>query len=142
MSESADITRRFNNAVRAYTPPPPPRHAKLMPLKEGIIELRQKGASIRLIRELLATVGVAVGTYTITRFLAEVTGESEPRSRTKQTRFTRRSERRSLPVRSIAEPTANEPTPLVQKQPEAAASPPGSDRTRTRGPRIADPRNL
>jgi hypothetical protein len=36
-----------------------------MPAKDGIIELRQKGASLRLIRELLATVGVAVGTDTI-----------------------------------------------------------------------------
>jgi hypothetical protein len=36
-----------------------------VPLKEGIVELRQKGASLRLIRELLATVDVAVGTDTI-----------------------------------------------------------------------------
>ena len=42
--------------------------AKLMPMKDGIIELRQKGASIRLISELLATAGVAVGTDTIARF--------------------------------------------------------------------------
>ena len=68
-------TQRFNDAVRAFTPPSPPRHAKLMPLKEGIIELRQKGASLRLIRELLATVDVVVGTDTIARFLAEVNGE-------------------------------------------------------------------
>ena len=46
-----------------------------MPMKDGIIELRQKGASLRLIRKLLATVGVAVGTETIARSLAEVNGE-------------------------------------------------------------------
>jgi hypothetical protein len=31
-------------------------------MEDGIIELWQKGASLRLIRELLATVDVAVGT--------------------------------------------------------------------------------
>ena len=46
-----------------------------MPMKDGIIELRQKGASLRLIRELLATVDVAVSIDTIARFLAEVNGE-------------------------------------------------------------------
>ncbi len=40
-------------------------------MKDGIVELRQRDASIRLIRELRATVGVAVGTDTIARFLAE-----------------------------------------------------------------------
>src|SRR6188472_2311992 len=84
MSDLTDIavrTQRFRDAVRAFTPPSPARYAKLMPMKDGIIELRQKGASFRLIRELLATVGVAVGTDTIARFLAEVNGESAPRQK-------------------------------------------------------------
>jgi hypothetical protein len=45
MSVSADIAARtqgFNEAARAFTTPSPKRHAKLMPMKEGIIELRQK----------------------------------------------------------------------------------------------------
>ena len=78
MSEPTDIaarTSRFNEAARAYTPPSPSRHAKLAPFTDGIVELRQKGGSLRLIRELLATVGVAVGTDTIARFIAEVNGE-------------------------------------------------------------------
>src|SRR5437764_14817454 len=75
MSDPSDIavrTQRFRDAVRAFTPPPPKRYAKLMPLKEGIVELREKGASLRLIRELLATVDVSVSIDTIARFLAEV----------------------------------------------------------------------
>jgi hypothetical protein len=32
-----------------------------MPMRDGTIELRQKGTSFRLIRKLIATVGVAVG---------------------------------------------------------------------------------
>ena len=78
MNHSADIaarTQRFRDAVRAFTPPPPTRYAKLMPLKDGITELREKGASLRLIRELLATVDVSVSIDTIARFLAEVNGE-------------------------------------------------------------------
>ena len=80
MDEAADIaarTQRFNEAARTFTLPSPTRHAKLAPFKDGIVELRQKGASLRLIRELLATVNVAVGTDTIARFLAEVSGDSD-----------------------------------------------------------------
>jgi hypothetical protein len=68
MSEPAEIavrTQRFTEAVRDFKLAAPSRHAKLMPLKDGIVELRQKGASLRLIRELLATVDVAVGSDTI-----------------------------------------------------------------------------
>jgi hypothetical protein len=70
MDETTDITtrtQRFNDAARTFTLPSPARHAKLAPFKDGIVELRQKGASLRLIRELLATVDVAVGTDTPSR---------------------------------------------------------------------------
>lgn len=46
MSDLTDIaarTQRFREAVRAFTPQPPKRYAKLMPLREGIVELREKG---------------------------------------------------------------------------------------------------
>ena len=88
MDEAADIatrTQRFNEAARTFTPPSPSRHAKLAPFKDGIVELRQKGASLRLIRELLATVDVAVGTDTIARFLAEVNGDPIPQRAAKRT---------------------------------------------------------
>jgi hypothetical protein len=45
-----------------------------MPMKDGIVELRQKGVSLRLIREFLASGGVAVGTDTIAPSLAELNG--------------------------------------------------------------------
>ncbi len=130
MSESANIaarTQRFNDAVRAFTPPSPTRHAKLMPIKDGIVELRQKGASLRMIRELLATVGVAVSTDTIARFLAEVNGE--PASQ----RPSKRSPRRRVAVAAVIPP-----------KPSAAPlhADVTAERPRTRGPRIADPRNL
>ena len=134
MSEVDDIStraQRFNDAVRTFTPPSPTRHAKLMPMKDGIVELRQKGASLRLIRELLATVDVFVGIDTIARFLAEVNGEtSPPRSRR---RF---SYRRGISAKpTLASPPAPPPTPAARTEP-----PP--ERPRSRGPRVADPRNL
>ena len=134
MSEAADIaarTQRFNEAARTFTPPPSTRHAKLMPLKDGIVELRQKGASLRLIRELLATVDVAVGTDTIARFLAEVNGDHTPQ------RPSRRSGRRHAvaAVATQASPPAQAPSPPPRAEPPA-------ERPRTRGPRVADPRTL
>jgi hypothetical protein len=134
MSETADIaarTQRFNEAARTFTPPPSTRHAKLMPLKDGIVELRQKGASLRLIRELLATVDVSVGTDTIARFLAEVNGDHIPQ------RQPRRSGRRRAagPVVADPSPPAPSPAPLPHTEPPA-------ERSRTRGPRVADPRTL
>jgi hypothetical protein len=134
MSEAADTaarTQRFNEAARTFTPPLPTRHAKLMPLKDGIVELRQKGASLRLIRELLATVDVAVGTDTIARFLAEVNGDHTPH------RPPRRSGHRRAagPVVADPSPPASSPTPLPHTEPPA-------ERPRLRGPRVADPRTL
>jgi hypothetical protein len=49
------------------------RHAKVIPMKGGIIELRQKGASLRLIRYLFASAGVAVRIDMIASLLAPVT---------------------------------------------------------------------
>jgi len=137
-SDNATRTQRFNDAVRAFTPPSPTRHAKLMPLKEGIVELRQKGASLRLIRELLATVDVAVGTDTIARFLAEVNGE------TASPQKPRRSGRRHTPVASAN--GAQIPAVSSVTQRSSPPAPHGNEsqpeRRRTRGPRVADPRNL
>ena len=58
MDETTDITtrtQRFNDAARTFMLPSPTRYAQLAPFKDDIVELRQKGASLRLIRELLAT---------------------------------------------------------------------------------------
>ena len=138
-AETATRTQRFNEAVRDFKLPSPSRHAKLMPLKDGIVELRQKGASLRLIRELLATVDVAVGTDTIARFLAEVNGEQPPRRSPKRSR-----RRRPVVPVPTASTTITSPTP----QPPSSKSTPTSnteapsERPRIRGPRIADPHNL
>jgi hypothetical protein len=138
-SDTTGQTQRFNDAVRAFTPPSPTRHAKLMPLKEGIVELRQKGASLRLIRDLLATVDVAVGTDTIARFLAEVNGDPPPQ------RSLKRSTRRRVVVptsNTAADPSLSEPSPPVRSPVPAQHIEAPAERPRGRGPRVADPRTL
>jgi hypothetical protein len=134
MSDLTDIaarTQRFRDAVRAFTPPPPTRYAKLMPLKEGIVELREKGASLRLIRELLVTVDVSVSIDTIARFLTEVNGDAAPTRRSKRSRRHR-----------VSSATATEaPAPAQAAGPSPDIEPPAA-RSRIRGPRIADPHNL
>lgn len=145
MSEDTDIaarTQRFRDAVRAFTPPPPKRYAKLMPLREGVVELREKGASLRLIRELLATVDVSVSIDTIARFLAEVSGGKTKSRPTKQSGKTRSAVRRTSSEQSAASAAVTELPPAIQQPaaPPQTAVPP--ERARTRGPRVADPRNL
>ena len=149
MSHPADIaarTQRFNEAARTLTPPAPTRHAKLMPMKDGIIELRQKGASLRLIRELLATVGVAVGTDTIARFLAEVDGESQSLQTSKGSARVRRARRGTTTTQLAIIPAATSTPPPPQNPSSNSVTTVDTDkpteRSRVRGPRIADPHNL
>ncbi len=145
MRDPTDIavrTQRFRDAVRAFTPPPPKRYAKLMPLKEGIVELREKGASLRLIRELLATVDVSVSIDTIARFLAEVNGVKMKPRPAKQSGRTRNAVRITNGEQNAAFAAATEPPPAGQQtaSPQQTVAP--SERPRIRGPRVADPRNL
>src|SRR6202011_1885232 len=111
-AETATRTQRFNEAVRDFKLPSPSRQAKLMPLKDGIVELRQKGASLRLIRELLATVDVAVGTDTIARFLAEVNGEQSPHRSSKRSR----RRRAAVPISTAAAPITSPPPQPAQTE--------------------------
>ena len=153
MSEPADIaarTQRFNESVRAFTPPSLTRHARLVPFKDGIVELRQKGASLQMIRVLLATVNVEVGTDTIGKFLAEVNGQpaSQPSSRRrKRVRSATPGTTRGQPA---AVPSINDANLQPPPPPQTSPSPPVvaplttsiTEQLRTRGPRIADPNNL
>jgi hypothetical protein len=145
MSDPTDIvarTQRFRDAVRAFTPPAPKRYAKLMPLKDGVVELREKGASLRLIRELLLTVDVSVSMDTIARFLAEVnSAKTKPRA-AKQSGQTRNFIPRTNGEQSATAAPPTEPLPTIQQPASPPQTTAPSERTRTRGPRVADPRNL
>jgi hypothetical protein len=126
-------TQRFAEAVRNFAGVPPKRFAALLPHRDGIAELRQKGASFGMIRELLAMAGIEVAADTVRRFYRE--GIEEPRTGAK------RPPRRE---RQATAPPLNPPAPATPAQSSASApaAPAAAEQPRTRGPRIADPRNL
>ena len=80
MKTSPDIaaqTARFEEAVRAFTPVCKARCAKLLPFRDGIAQLREKGASYDLIREMLTATGVTVAVDTIGNFVRDVIEQRE-----------------------------------------------------------------
>jgi hypothetical protein len=144
MSDHTDIavrTQRFRDAVRAFTPPPPKRYAKLMPLKEGIVELckgRISAADSRIIRNRRC-----VGEHRHDRAFSR---RSEWRKNEAASGDTIRTNTQRCPRTNAEQNSAfaavNEPPPAGQQtvSPQQTVAP--SERSRIRGPRIADPRNL
>jgi hypothetical protein len=68
MSDHTDneaLRQRFTDFARSFQPVGQKRYAKLLPFKDGVAELRQKGASYRVIREALDTLGVTVALDTL-----------------------------------------------------------------------------
>ena len=63
---------QFVTAVRNFTPKPSAKFQKLLPFKDGIVELRRKGASYAIIADILRNINVAVSLDTVTRFCREV----------------------------------------------------------------------
>jgi len=126
-------TQRFAEAVRNFAGVPPKRFAVLLPHRDGIAELRQKGASFGMIRELLAMAGIEVAADTVRRFYREAI--EEPRIGAKRSA---KRERSAAPTPLFPQ-SATSPAPptTAAAAPSSVAEPP-----RTRGPRIADPRNL
>jgi hypothetical protein len=99
MKTNPDIaaqTTRFAESVRAFTPVCKARYAKLLPFRDGIAQLREKGASYDLIREMLTAAGVTVAVDTIGNFVREVIEQRErplpnPRRRPQPRSFTAHS---------------------------------------------------
>ncbi len=71
-TDTAAQTAQFDEAVRAFTPVCKARYAKLLPFRDGIAKLREKGASYDIIRELLVAAGVTIAVDTIGNFVREV----------------------------------------------------------------------
>ena len=136
MSDAAaaeERTQRFAEAVRSFAGVPPKRFAALLPHRDGIAELRRKGASFVMIREILAMAGIEVAADTVRRFYRQVI--EDPCTGTK------RSSKRE---RSAAPAPLNSPAPAVATSPIVGAPEPTApaEPSRSRGPPIADPRNL
>jgi hypothetical protein len=125
--------QRFAEAVRSFAGVPPKRFVALLPLRDGIAELRLKGASFGLIRELLAMAGIEVATDTVRRFYREVI--EEPRTAPK---FSPKRQKQA----ALQPPSLPSSATLQSPTGEAPVPPTSAEPPRPRGPRIADPRNL
>ena len=134
------LPQRFAEAVRNFAGVPAKRFAALLPLREGIAELRLKGASFGMIRELLATAGIEVCTDTVRRFHRSVIEQQG--TATKKPLKRERSGAQPSPrlVASATPPPPSIAAPVAALPPTSAV--PAAEPPRTRGPRIADPRNL
>ena len=88
----------FATAVRNFTPTAPAKFQSLLPFKEGIAELRRKGASYETIADILRNTNVVVSHDTVTRFCREVL------------KLTRRSSRpRKTSVRPVQQHSSSNP---------------------------------
>lgn len=131
--------KRLAEAAANFTPACPPKYEALMPFRESIATLRRKGASYRAITDILHTVRVSVSLDTVARFCREMVEQRQPRK-------TRRRPvvRPPLPSASDA-PSGPSPAALPNGAGTAHASdaaPVSEPPAKSKGPRIADPRNV
>jgi len=124
-------------AVAEFTPRRPQKFQDLVPAKEVIVELRQKGGSYRSIAELLTQHCLPTSKTAIAMFCHQVLGENvRPRKRPARKR----------PPASVP---ANGGTVVTDSVPAAESSTPAepsdggeTSLARSRGPRIAQVRKL
>ena len=119
--------KTFDAAVRSYERRAGGKIQALMPHKKGIAELRGKQASFRTIANLLKRAGVDVSHDTVARFCREILAQT-PR-------------RKAQPRPPIA-PAKTNVVSVLKAQREAVVPPPAVAAVRSRGPRIADPKNV
>lgn len=130
----------IRQAVAEFTPLRPQKFQDLIPAKDVIVELRQKGGSYRSIAELLTKHCLPTSKTAIAMFCHQFLGESiRPRRRPVRKRPT-------APVSANGGQTAMDPERAGESSPPAGLFP-NSDGgeaslTRPRGPRIAQIRKL
>ncbi len=119
--------KSFDAAVRSYERRAGGKIQALMAHKKGIAELRGKQASFRTIANLLKRAGVDVSHDTVARFCHEILGQAP---------------QRNAPPKPAANPAKTNVVSILKAQREAAVPPPLAPASRSRGPRIADPKNV
>lgn len=115
--------KSFDAAVRGYEERVGGKIQALMPHKKGIAELRSKQASFRTIANLLKQAGVDVSHDTVSRFCRDVLDQPPGRKLP------------SKPADGPAKPKVNGVLKVATPLSDAPAP-------RSRGPRIADPKNV
>lgn len=117
------VDKSFDAAVRSYEKRVGGKIQALMQHKKGIAELRSKQASFRTIANLLKQAGVDVSHDTVARFCRDVLDHTP---------------RRKPP----SKPSDGPMKPKVNGVLKAATPLSEAPAPRSRGPRIADPRNV
>ena len=133
-SEHEQLIQLFDAKVQSFDAAKGRRFQALLPFQEGILRLREKGASSRTIAELLKQLGVTVSHNTIARFCRELADSAAV------------PERRVPAAKSTAPVKLNPPSPsvaeLLNRRHEHGKPPEAAGDARRRGPRIADPKNV
>jgi len=127
-------------AVAEFTPRRPQKFQDLIPAKEVIVELRQKGGSYRAIAELLTQHCLETSKTAIATFCHQVLGENiRPRKRPARKRPPVPLSQNGGPAATDLVPAAESSTPAEQLQNSDGGE---TSLTRSRGPRIAQIRKL
>jgi hypothetical protein len=124
-------------AVAEFTPRRPQKFQDIIPAKEVIVELRQRGGSYRSIADLLTQHCLPTSKTAVAMFCHQVLGENiRPRKRPARKRPPTSLSPNGGPNGAESVPAGESSTP--------AEPPPNSDNgeTRSRGPRIAQIRKL
>ena len=141
--EQLSSKRVFDAAVRSFERKLSARFQALMPYKDGVADLRAKNASFRTIAQLLKQAGVNVSHDTVARFCHAVIEQTQPRQKDRQKSGRAvTEERRTLPhIPLTGDANGNQGVSTVLRERRSA------DATtvaagKSRGPRIADPKNV
>jgi hypothetical protein len=127
-------------AVAEFTPRRPQKFQDLVPAKEVIVELRQKGGSYRSIAELLTQHCLPTSKTAIAMFCHQVLGENiRPRKRPARKRPPAPVSMNGGTVVTDSVPAAESSTPA---EPLPNSDGGETSLTRSRGPRIAQVRKL
>lgn len=141
--EQIDNQRLFDAAVRSFEKKLPARFRALMPYTEGIAGLRAKSASFRTIAQILKQTGVSVSHDTVARFCHAVIEQTPPRQKSRpKAASTATDVRRAQTQTPQAGDASDKPGvgSLLQQRRNADATAGASGKSR--GPRIADPKNV
>ncbi len=135
--------RLFDAAVRNFERKLPARFRALMPYKDGIAGLRAKNASFRTIAQILKQTGVSVSHDTVARFCHAVIEQTQPRQKSRPKAASAVTEARRTQTQAPQASDANDKpgvSAVLQQRRNTDATTGASGKSR--GPRIADPKNV
>lgn len=118
----------FGEAVRAFIKPTSAKYQMLDELKDGISDLRRKGASYREISKILEGIGVSVSYETLSKYCKN------------SLKLSGKPAKRRTPT--VKEEEKPEPKSAPDPMPQPSLAMHEWPVRESRGPRIADPKNL